>query len=267
MSNQHIKNIVNRTDTRTAPRYSIEEVYHRHSGVFVNDMYEFSYPQNFINSPTENRSIGLRNVHCTPPSILLHFYIVVETEYAELIHLNIPSYYTLEETLYHLKEEIKAKTGNTFIMTYNPRTNELNIKEDDNKEFIIVNSAGLNMESDIYSFQMLFNQNPESINLPYILYTDDVESKRVTSIKLYNVWNRKHLFFHSTFVTNTRFNYLASSVKNLATSMKVYQFSDRSLNFYVWASFDGCNKVALYQPFILELSFILSDKNAINIDG
>jgi hypothetical protein len=76
-----------------------------------------------------------------------------------------------------------------------------------------------------------------------------------------NVWNRKNLFIHASFVTNTTAGYLGRDNEFYSKLSKIYQ-ADSNPNFYFELSFDGMRKIELpYENFIVELAFILDDNS------
>jgi hypothetical protein len=77
-----------------------------------------------------------------------------------------------------------------------------------------------------------------------------------------NVWDRRELFIHASFVTYTSFRYLGRTGEFYTKPSKIYDFHDSSSRlFFFQVSFDGMNIVNLfYENFIVELSLILDSR-------
>jgi hypothetical protein len=77
-----------------------------------------------------------------------------------------------------------------------------------------------------------------------------------------NVWDRRELFIHSSFVTYTSFRYLGRSGEFYTKPSKIYDFQDSSSRlFYFQVSFDGMKIITLrHEYFIVELSLILDSR-------
>jgi hypothetical protein len=72
-----------------------------------------------------------------------------------------------------------------------------------------------------------------------------------------NVWDRKTLFLHASFVTNTTSGYLGRGGEFYPKPSKMYRHDNRP-DFFVETSLDGYHPVKLpYENWILELSCIL----------
>jgi hypothetical protein len=72
-----------------------------------------------------------------------------------------------------------------------------------------------------------------------------------------NVWDRKTLFLHASFVTDTTAGYLGRGGEFYPKPSKMYRHGNYS-DFFIETSLDGYHKVPLpYENWIIELSLIL----------
>jgi hypothetical protein len=76
-----------------------------------------------------------------------------------------------------------------------------------------------------------------------------------------NVWDRRDLYIHASFVNYTAYGYLGRDGEFYPKPSKIYQFDFQPMQFYFEVSFDGMRPVVLpYEKFEVELSFIIDDK-------
>jgi hypothetical protein len=76
-----------------------------------------------------------------------------------------------------------------------------------------------------------------------------------------NVWNRRDLYIHASFVNYTAYGYLGRDGEFYPKPSKIYQFDWQPMQFFFEVSFDGMTPVELpYERFEVELSFIIDDK-------
>jgi hypothetical protein len=77
-----------------------------------------------------------------------------------------------------------------------------------------------------------------------------------------NVWDRRALFFHASFVTNAAFHYLGRAGDFYTTLSKIYQAQFGPDSFEIHVSQDGINPIDIgYESFTVELAFIIDSKN------
>jgi hypothetical protein len=77
-----------------------------------------------------------------------------------------------------------------------------------------------------------------------------------------NVWNRRDLYIHGSFVNYTKFRYLGRNNEFYPKPSKIYSFDDfQAMQFYFEVSFDAMRPVSFpYVNFEVELSFIIDAK-------
>jgi hypothetical protein len=89
-----------------------------------------------------------------------------------------------------------------------------------------------------------------------------VTSTRATGVYGFpNVWNRRDLYIHASFVNYTAYGYLGRDGEFYPKPSKIYQFDWQPMQFFFEVSYDGMTPVKLpYERFEVELSFIIDDK-------
>jgi hypothetical protein len=76
------------------------------------------------------------------------------------------------------------------------------------------------------------------------------------------VWNRKELFIHGSFVTSSAQGYLGRGGEFYTQPNKVYYTDFPTKQFYLEVSFDGYTPVQLpYENFIVELIFMIDEED------
>jgi hypothetical protein len=77
-----------------------------------------------------------------------------------------------------------------------------------------------------------------------------------------NVWNRKDLFIHASFVTSSAQGYLGRGGEFYTQPNKIYYADFPTNQFYVEVSFDGYHPVPLpYENWIVELVFMIDEED------
>jgi hypothetical protein len=77
-------------------------------------------------------------------------------------------------------------------------------------------------------------------------------------VEFKNVWNRRGLFLHASFVSNSAVGYLGRDGEFYTEPSKMYPVENPAPTFSIETSIDGYNRIALpYVNWIVELSFIL----------
>jgi hypothetical protein len=166
--------------------------------------------------------------------------------------IQIPTSYSLQEALSAIGVHWKGLAGNTTTLqfTYDGRTVEMSMFDTSNNPLVFEikdpKDVGHDHETDAF-FQMLNVEGAPTFS-DYTLKS---------SYTFRNVWNRKDLFLHASFVSNTTAGYLGRSGEFYPKPSKIYPLTDET-NFTIELSFDGHNKTTLHhENFMLELCFIL----------
>jgi hypothetical protein len=103
------------------------------------------------------------------------------------------------------------------------------------------------------------------MNIPIDIMPDDyvkhVNTVNTAAWRFTNVWNRRDLYIHASFVNYTAYQYLGRSGEFYMKPSKIYDFNLQPIGFYFEVSFDGMNTVELlHENFIVELTLILDSK-------
>jgi hypothetical protein len=295
-------NVLNDRDSKQVSKFVMEEIYQSkecptkfalpipvpnpHHAYKEGDRFYFNFPEPWFNMPTLNKAVGLRRIATRPRAYDQHieFYIMRDdtgssvwneqilidifvhvrpTDDIETAMSNIcltinraiktqvgkhPEYQLPEEwpSLYFIYDEDEYRadilwtTGDGFLRT---------------KDFRIV-LAGMNDEEWMYMF------NLESF--AWTTLNIDLVGAESTWIwcQYLNVWDRRELFIHASFVTYTSFQYLGRTGEFYTKPSKIYDFQNSASRlFYFQVSFDGMNTINLrHEYFIVELSLILDSR-------
>jgi hypothetical protein len=76
-----------------------------------------------------------------------------------------------------------------------------------------------------------------------------------------NVWNRRELFLHASFVTSSAQGYLGRGGEFYTQPNKIYYTDFPTKQFFVEVSLDGYHPLPLrYENWILELTFLIDEE-------
>jgi hypothetical protein len=77
-----------------------------------------------------------------------------------------------------------------------------------------------------------------------------------------NVWDRRPLYFHASFVTNAVFHYLGRAGDFYPIVSKIYQAQFLPESFEIHLTRDGVNELELpFEDYSVELSFLVDSGN------
>jgi hypothetical protein len=80
-----------------------------------------------------------------------------------------------------------------------------------------------------------------------------------------NVWNRRDLYFHASFVNHTAFNYLGKAGDFYMEPNKLYKADGITQEFFLEMSLDGMTPVDLpFEDFDVELSLIVDTESVLS---
>lgn len=221
--------------------------------------YYFDFPTIWYNANSVNKAIGLRsiNVYPKPYNFLYKLEIdnvfigdVPKTYEKNLIFIADPKKNT-EEIIsgmaYQMNQFIKEKKLDTKIgITY--------FYTQYNEVLFILNY--FTEDKDIYI--KITNPNDSFIKF---FGEANYELDDCLIIKFKNVWNRRDLFIHASFVNYTSYNYLGKDGEFYPKISKIYDFNYNPQKFYFEISFDGMNPVIFDQvDFLVGICFIVDEK-------
>jgi hypothetical protein len=248
--------------------------------------YYFNFPEAWFNMPTLNKAVAVRRITSRPRAydFKIDFYIwrraTGTASWTENLLIN---------TLIHVRptEDIETAMSN-IVLTINREirkqiTNHptylfpedwVNIRYDfneddraasmswfsDREEGTRTHEFMIRVNTIDEDFGYLFNRENFGWNQLDISLNGEVDAW--AWFEYPNVWDRRELFIHASFVTYTSFQYLGRTGEFYTKPSKIYDFHDSSSRlFYFQVSFDGMNIVNLfYENFIVELSLILDSR-------
>jgi hypothetical protein len=226
-----------------------------HNSYFDGYRYHLNLPPSWQN--TMNKRIAVRRIDTPARDYALSFLVKGQGELnttlyfiTQEIKVFIPSSYSMAEALSAiLVQSRKTPWLVTPEIALSP-TPELHIHYEANTVTMQINSTQMDFRI-AFSFENILkflNVSPNDFQSYFI----NLEDKKVFN----NVWNRKVLFLHASFVSDTTAGYLGRGGEFYPKPSKMYKH-DNSPHFFIETSFDGYNKVPLYwENWILELTLI-----------
>lgn len=215
----------------------------------VNQNPQFNCPFNWVSSRSPNKCIGLRECKVVPPegTIIIDFELRTDPNPIEFrVILTVRSDHTLLDILNSLSvsinQGIEAKdTEHGFYIEY--------INGD-----VVFNSTK----------PFFFNEGFKSLcyvmGVSYDQYKDLFETGEAIKKTINNVWDRDHLFIHST-ISDDNNQILCEN--NSKYSPKKYLFPCTHPTFTLWFTSDGTHALAPKDCLVtLKLSFIYNFKTA-----
>ena len=238
---------------------------------FDNGKFRFQFPSLWYESTCNNKAIGLRCIVLKPESVSLAYTIEVwklETSggrYAPLdalyMLLHFPPNIDIMEILSEIAttfcswaDRLHPEEGLRLVWSYNTRTSEATLhlysenqqyKDETWFKMIIRPDDKVKGECD---FLECFNTSTE--------YLEDMKDKFTFT----NVWDRRSLFVHASFVTGTSFQVLGESRDVFPKPSKMYRFNGNSPDFYFELSYDGMHPQRhRFARFVIQLAYIFND--------
>ena len=252
--------------------------------------YRFPYPSQWQDNPSAKKVIGLRSLKITPTTHSISLILQVYTNDNPPVQIGSDlrlSYGVLKnDGLESIMNDIAADVETTFLNTIDVGGTDYLVRfdyafdaDDNNSLTMIVNNTlalepkadpadpdiperllfkfYYDVQTNLYEFMRLLNQD----NTVTIFNSLSSNSKIK---KLYGVWDRIDLYFHSSFSTSRR-GLIGRNDDFWQTPSKKYPFKDNTNDFYVWFTTDGVHRIfPYYCKFYLELSFILNYEHSLN---
>jgi hypothetical protein len=293
----NVDDVVHDRDSKQVSRFITEEIYqskecdmpdNMHKAYKSGDRYYFNFPETWFNIPTLNKAIALRRVDARPRAY--DFNIAFRLSRRQPAAAPAWTDTIPIEAFIHVRpnEDIETLSSN-ICLTINrvigtrARANNAGESIDDwmwlqyeydedtySIEFswqVGINAAAplnydFNIDMDLVGvdFHRVFNQPlpfaDASLNFTML---NGQAPKAWFNYK--DVWNRRELFIHSSFVVYTSYGYLGRSGEFYTKPSKIYDFTYDTRLFYFQVSFDGFKPVLLrYENFIIEVSLILDSR-------
>ena len=240
---------------------------------YDNGKYRFQFPSLWYQSTCNNKAIGLRNIELRPDAV--RFYLTVE-------------FYERADTE---SEYLKIGTTKYLRFQFLPRTSLMEIMSDVANKILqevhsdpvlkpkgiwvqwIYNYQDAYAAFDVYSFDRDKEKFHFSISVDdktdynsecgfYECFNtnilDMLEHRKTYEFK--NVWNRRNIFVHASFVNGTSFQFLGKNGEFYTKPSKMYRFNGNSPDFYFELSYDGIHPVQhKFARFIVQLAYIYND--------
>jgi hypothetical protein len=299
---QNRSNVINDRDGKNVSKFIMEDIYQTrwcvkpdipnqtiknnnpHNGTYSLGRYMFDSPSPWFNSPTLNKAIALRRIDCPAGdynfSITIKQTIIVSgtkmpNPLVVMLEFHFEASQSITEALSTMCLTINntindvLKNGGTLYGNTNDYLRASYVYENDTSTvsfkwspYAPSTSRDILLEIDDlgYGFSQLFNIHPQVNEAD--LKIDFPIGSTIKSWEFKNVWNRKNLFIHASFVTYTAYHYLGRSGEFYTKPSKIYDFNFGQQQFWFQVSFDGANFVELpYENFIIELALILDARN------
>ena len=221
-----------------------------HNSFYADGRYNYQLPASWHN--TLNKRIAVRRIETPANDYALTVALTGTagtTVVNQLFDCFIPSSYSMAEALSAIMVQSKVKGW-----TKTPATAvvfpELRLHYDNYTVILEIVGAGANFITEIQDASLLKLFNVSEQDQGTIL----TDTRPVFEFK--NVWDRKVLFLHASFVSDTTSGYLGRGGEFYPKPSKMYRY-DNNPNFFIETSFDGYFKVPLHwENWILELTLI-----------
>lgn len=293
-----VNNIISGRKSRGENNYMLEEIYisdvctdnivthndpvteiNPYQAWYDHGKYRFQYPHFWYTSVSNNKAIGLRKIEVRPPA----YNGVVRVEFTRNTPPSTTVYFYTVSALIHITPDMDIEQSLSTICAQINYAMRKRYQKNDG-----ANATNLTYEYDADTYEAKLTAVTEHIdadggtaadpNIPHVamtLYLDpDLmkmlnrtepmpdDNDRYESITFYNVWNRRFLFVHASFVSGTSFQYLGRSGDFYPKPSKMYRFNGDSQDFYFELSFDGRTPVEVPDVhFIIELCYIYHDNH------
>ena len=239
---------------------------------FDEGKFRFQFPSLWYQSNCNNKAIGLRGIKLKPESVAfklkiqLYKYNLQESRYDKYGELFEPFCQFLpDDNIMEILSEIATtfcswadrlhpEEGLRLVWSYNTRTSEATLhlysenqqdKDETWFKMIIRPDDKVKGECD---FLECFDTSTE--------YLEDMKDKFTFT----NVWDRRSLFVHASFVTGTSFQVLGESGDVFPKPSKMYRFNGNSPDFYFELSYDGMHPQRhRFARFVIQLAYIFND--------
>jgi hypothetical protein len=265
----HRKNVMNDFNGRGVETFVIEDVFHSfetrpdrpnpHNSRMEQGKFFFDYPASWTNANTVNRSVSLRSIAMSPRSYFFRTTWTLDKGaggVAFVVPTTIPPNFDIESAMSTLAKQvndsvIRSNYGQVQY-SYDATTQTAGLSF---YKTPTIAAWQLHLDAADPQFFELFNVN--EIRRP--IYTDPL---LFNTWSFPNVWDRRSLFFHASFVTNAAFHYLGRAGDFYTTLSKIYQAQFGPDSFEIHVSQDGINPIDIgYESFTVELAFIIDSKN------
>jgi hypothetical protein len=213
--------------------------------------YRFHYPIQFTSNPSNQKMIGLRSLNITPSSHSFVLTLDIENETEVVWSMSITDENNLQEILESLRN-LFLQQGYDFLYNYNNNTGTL----------ILSCKESVNGTDTNFKFTTIIQENTNEF-LRFLNQEINADNRAILNNysltkTFYNVWDRRTLYFHSSFSNSNR-GIIGRNNDFWTTPNKRYIFRDNTNDFYIFFTTNGVNRIFPYHcNFYLELSFIIN---------
>jgi hypothetical protein len=225
-----------------------------HRAEYLRGRWVYDFPPNWASNNTQNKAIAVRRIETPARSYCFDLVVTVTTNIdgGDLPHndtyrisCTIPSDYTLEEALSTMIQLLKKVSNLGWSFTY-----------DENNTVNIDCAGGLWYADTGTGIEFWQLMNVSTVNP---ISRDPTNPNRII---FRNVWNRRVLFIHASFVTSSSQGYLGRGGEFYTQPNKLYYADFPSRQFYLEVSLDGYHPVPLpNENFIVELVFMIDEQD------
>jgi hypothetical protein len=221
-----------------------------HHAEYVSGRWIYEFPENWANSNTQNKAIAVRRITTKPRTYAFTIWIQFETAPDETheVHVCIPTDYSIQEALSTLVMQLSKATGQKFNWDYtSSHTASIHCAQN----WRLFTSGGISAP--------IAPDFCELLNIPEERRKDLREYATLRTFP--NVWDRRDLFIHGSFVTSSAQGYLGRHGEFYTQPNKLYYADFPTKQFYLEVSYDGFTPVQLpYENFIIELTFLIDEE-------
>ena len=237
---------------------------------FDDGKFRFQFPSLWYQSNCNNKAIGLRGIKLQPECVafLIKVHIMKRDsrtgEFSEFDTLDIYQQFLPETTIQEILSNIALYFLN-WAVEYHPDEKlqlewSYNAKRSQAKLSIWSRDQRYNPDT----WQMFIDIDHEFESecgfLECFNTTDDYLRQIRKEFVFDNVWNRRSLFVHASFVTGTSFQVLGENGEWYHKPSKMYRFNGNSPDFYFELSYDGIHPQRhRFARFVIQLSYIFND--------
>ena len=232
---------------------------------YDNGKYRFQFPSLWYQSACNNKAIGLRNIELSPDAVKFKLQVM---------------FYERDST-----ESEYVQIGDTkyLLLQYLPHTSVMEIMSDVASKLQTRVDAiywSYNYRDASAAFELCTYRYPDKDRIVFEIYANDMteymkaecgfwecfntnEDYMIGKRRIYefkNVWNRKDIFVHASFVNGTSFQFLGKNGEFYTKPSKMYRFNGNSPDFYFELSYDGIHPIRhKFARFIVQLAYIYND--------
>ena len=250
---------------KTAARFPINRTYTQEQRIMAND-FVFHAPSDWFSSRSPGKCIGLREARVIPWHGVISIRLAFETASgAEKVivpgSLNISENDTMYEIVSELTTFVQESISNNYkvhvLTDYDGSVFRMQIVDENLQErkFHFVSTKEYPEDDvNLWLFATLFNQPPS--------YDVNELCRDMTLLRFENVWDRMHLYIHSSISTDH--NQILCENNSRYEDPSSYLFPCSQPTIKIWFTTDTKRIIEIHEClFILKLSFIYNYKNAV----